>query len=47
MPGDIILGFDGSPLARAALSVGEGRFKNAILLSTPHKLLRISEVLVP
>jgi hypothetical protein len=46
MPGDIILGFDGSPLARAALSVGEGRLKNAVLVSTPHKLLRISQVLV-
>ena len=46
MPGDIILGFDGSPLARAALSVDEGPFTSAILGSTPHKLLRISEVLV-
>jgi hypothetical protein len=46
MPGDIILGFDGSPLFRAALSVGEGPFKSAILGSTPHKHLRISEVLV-
>jgi hypothetical protein len=44
--GSVALVFDGSPLARAALSVGEGRFKNAILVSTPHRLLRISEVLV-
>jgi hypothetical protein len=38
MPGDIIFGFDG-PL-------WPGPFKNAILVSTPHKLLRISEALV-
>lgn len=44
--GSVALGFDGSPSARATLGVGEGRFKNAILVSTPHKLLRISEVLV-
>jgi hypothetical protein len=44
--GSVALGFDGSPSARAALSVGEGPFKSAILDSTPHRLLRISEVLV-
>jgi nucleotide-binding universal stress UspA family protein len=44
--GSVALGFDGAPSARAALSVGESPFKSAILGSTPHKLLRISEVLV-
>jgi hypothetical protein len=44
--GSVALGFDGSPSARAALSVGESQFKSAILISIPHKLLRISEVLV-
>jgi hypothetical protein len=44
--GSVVLGLDGSPSARAALSVGEGPFKSAILGSTLHKLLRISEVLV-
>ncbi len=39
-----VLGFDGSPSARVALSVGEGPFKSAILGSTPHKLLHVSEV---
>jgi hypothetical protein len=29
--GGVVLGFDGSPSARAALSVGEGPFKSAIL----------------
>jgi hypothetical protein len=29
--GSVVLGFDGSPSARAALSVGEGPFKSAIL----------------
>ena len=44
--GSVVLCFDGAPSARAALSVSEGPFKSAILDSTPHKLLRISEVLV-
>ncbi|HWS81139.1 MAG TPA: hypothetical protein VN178_08950 [Rubrobacter sp.] len=44
--GSVALGFDGFPSARAALSVGESPFKSAILVSIPHKLLRISEVLV-
>ena len=42
--GSVVLGFDGSPSARATLGVGEGPFKSAILGSTPHKLLYISEV---
>jgi hypothetical protein len=42
--GRVVLGFDGSPSARATLNVGEGPFKSAILGSTPHKLLPISEV---
>jgi hypothetical protein len=44
--GSEALVFDGSPSARAALRVGVGPFKSAILVSIPHKLLRISEVLV-
>jgi nucleotide-binding universal stress UspA family protein len=42
--GSVALGFDGSPSARAALSMGEGPFKCAILGSTPHKILHISKV---
>ena len=39
--GSVVLGFDGSSSARAARSVGEDR---AILGSSPHKLLHISEI---
>jgi hypothetical protein len=42
--GSVVLGFDCSPSARVALSVGERPFKRAILGSTPHKLLHVSEV---